>query len=95
MDTNKMRNYVRDEFLEWMVEECERRGECYTTCTTRDRFDRYELVWVQTSWIAWQASRAAVAVELPAFDGYQDHIVRELQEAFIAAIEAQGLKVAP
>ncbi|MGA4454004.1 hypothetical protein [Pseudomonas fortuita] len=43
---------------------------------------------------AWRASREAVVVELPSFDGYKDHIVRELQAAFSGAIEAQGLKVA-
>ncbi|WP_395601176.1 hypothetical protein AB4P95_30155 (plasmid) [Pseudomonas sp. A1437] len=33
------------------------------------------------------------AVDLPAFDGYQAHIVRELQAAFVQACEKAGIKV--
>lgn len=48
---------------------------------------------VQRYWFGWRASREALRVELPAFAGYQDHIVRELQAAFTASVEAAGLKV--
>lgn len=43
--------------------------------------------------LIWQASRQAVVVELPSFDGYRDFVVRELQAAFTGACEAQGLRV--
>lgn len=43
---------------------------------------------VKDAWWAWQASREAVVVELP------DHF-RPSREEVIAAIQAQGLKVAP
>lgn len=42
----------------------------------------------------WQASREAVVVELPSFEGYKDYIVRELQAAFTEQAGRQGLKVA-
>jgi hypothetical protein len=56
----------------------------------------YDTYWVETVWWAWQASRAAVVVDLPeglvsadgqgvSLDGFR----------VVAAIEAAGLKVAP
>ena len=36
---------------------------------------------------------ASVSVTLPAFDGYKDFVVRELQAAFTAACESRGIKV--
>lgn len=44
---------------------------------------------------AWQASRAAVVVSVPAFDEYPASMERDMQQSLRAAIEAQGLKVKP
>lgn len=41
------------------------------------------------------AQPAPAAVDLPAFDGYQAHIVRELQAAFVQACEKVNIKVKP
>lgn len=107
MTNEKIRDHIRDAFLEWLAEECERRGESYAACTALDRFGRYTLVWVQTSWIAWQASRAALAVELPPAcpmpeepeeaidDSHMDayHAANKMRKACAASIKAAGVKV--
>lgn len=81
-DTNKM----REEFEMWAEKENK-------WLIDRDSFGNYVYGFVRDSWNAWQASRQAVVVELPSFDGYVDHIVRELQAAFTEQVEAQGLRV--
>ena len=92
MGTNKMRDISREQFesfardvLDWSDDEF------------RLASDGKSYYWGSTgeAWVFWQASRQAVVVELPSFEGYKDHIVRELQAAFTGAIERQGLKVAP
>ncbi len=45
--------------------------------------------------LIWQASREAVEVELPRFDDYPASMEHDMRESLRAAIEAQGLKVAP
>lgn len=92
----KMTNFILDGFLEWLADECDQRQESYTICSTQDQFGRFEWVWVQTSWVAWQASRAALAVELPeayATDADGHWLIRLAEVKKI--IEAQGLKVTP
>ena len=98
--SEKKRDYVRDEFLEWLADECRLRGESYTICTDQDRFDRYRLVWVQTSWIAWQASREAVVVERPDKcefaepGGDYENGYRQGIRSMVDMVEAEGIKVA-
>ncbi|MEE5162204.1 hypothetical protein V2J73_02885 [Pseudomonas alliivorans] len=96
MNTEEMQNYFLDEFLEWMVDECDARGESYTLCIERDGFGRFLYVWVQTSWVAWQASREALVIELPDQYKYADpgeavHVISDCR----SAIEAAGVKVSP
>lgn len=93
MDTNKMRDISREQFEAWYLEKHCGGIDRVKTCSNAP--DTYYYTDTQTKWVAWQASREAVAVELPSFEGYKDHIVRELQAAFSGAIERQGLKVAP
>jgi len=50
---------------------------------------------VQRYWLGWQASRAALSVEIPQFDDYPASMEREMQESLRAVIEAAGLKVKP
>lgn len=84
---------IRDEFEAWVVANWPNQS--------LDRFNplhgvtegEYTFFTVQQCWQAWQASRAALVIELPLFAGYQDHIVRELQAAFTASVEAADLKV--
>lgn len=54
----------------------------------------YTSVYTKAAWWAWQASREAVVVELPAWEGANHHRLIPLR-ATESAIEAQGLKVAP
>ncbi|QQN29330.1 hypothetical protein [Pseudomonas syringae group genomosp. 3] len=94
MNTEEMQNYVLDEFLEWMIDECDARGESYTLCTERDGFGRFLYVWVQTSWVAWQASRETLVIELPQQSGANldwNQAIRYCHQA----IEAAGVKVKP
>ena len=104
-DTNKM----RDEFEAAFAQETVRRAvedgllelnesaellACTICVMAKDRDgDTYGEVHFASAWWAWQASRQAVVVELPSFDGYRDFVVRELQAAFTGACEAQGLRV--
>lgn len=50
---------------------------------------------VQHCWDAWQASRAALSIELPVFDDYPASIDAEMRDSLRDAIEAAGLKVKP
>ncbi|MCX2694300.1 hypothetical protein OO256_25465 [Pseudomonas sp. DCB_CB] len=89
MDTNKMREISREQFesfardvLDWADDEF------------RLASDGKSYYWGATgeAWVFWQASREAVVVELPADDGMDGHL---WAPEVVAAIEAQGLKVAP
>lgn len=89
MDTNKMRDISRDQFehhyhIELGYEECDFHmdGDRYVCQATEDR------------WYAWEASRAAVVVELPT--EWRTNVGKMLPTPAVRdAIEAQGLKVAP
>lgn len=88
MSIEKMREEFEAAFVENEVRLCGEgmRGSALYMIET-------DVVTVRIGWWAWQASRAAVVVELPSFSGYRDHVVRELQAAFKYAAEAQGLRV--
>lgn len=94
MTTDKM----REEFEAAVIERFKESGflevEIRTEMLVRDGDDYYDSS-VSTYWHFWKASRAAVVVELPAFTGYVDYIVRELQASFRQQAEAAGLQVAP
>lgn len=57
----------------------------------------YELPGLEGAWWGWQASRAAVVVTLPRITGHEyDPLAdADYREGCRAAIEAQGLRVAP
>ncbi|AMA46263.1 hypothetical protein [Pseudomonas alabamensis] len=88
MDTNKMRDVSREQFEHHYLVELS-----YEECDFHMDGDRY--VWQATEdrWYAWQASRAAVVVELP--DPNEVHDTGDYCAEAIDAIEAQGLKVLP
>lgn len=81
-DTNKMRDPVREQFEKWKN----------YPLPPLNSDGQYDKEWLQREWLAWQASRQAVVVELPSFYGYRDFVVRELQAAFTGACETQGLR---
>ncbi|QDC04716.1 hypothetical protein FH041_07155 [Pseudomonas sp. SWI7] len=85
MDTNKMR--------EQFETSPKFRGMDFTRSSTHPEF--YESPYANGAWDGWQASRAAVVVELPMFDGYPASMERDMRESLRSAIEAQGLKVTP
>ncbi|AFO47202.1 hypothetical protein [Pseudomonas putida] len=93
MDTNKM----REQFEQW----AKNRYSWHLHDDARDPEERTLASWngdaygnriVEGMWQAWQASREAVVVELLADDGMDGHL---WAPDVVAAIEAQGLKVAP
>lgn len=95
MDTNKMRDISREQFesfardvLDWSDDEF------------RLASDGKSYYWGSAgeAWVFWQASRAAVVVELPGtewFGEYSQEAARVMRDGCAEAIEAQGLKVAP
>lgn len=84
MDINKM----REQFEAWVLREYPNQA------MGRFADGEYHSTTVQYCWLAWQASRAAVVVELPA--EWSTKIGNMLPPPAVrSAIEAQGLKVAP
>lgn len=93
MDTNKM----RERFEAWVLREYPNQA--------MGRFSdgEYQSATVQYCWLAWQASREAVVVELPARKVYESHAdTSSFKDGFNRChtesrdlIEGQGLKVAP
>ena len=106
MDTNKMRDISREQFEGWYLEKhC---GGIDRVKTCSNARDTYYYTDTQTKWVAWQASREAVVVELPALaEPFESELSAapiytfqgEGRNAAIAecreAIEAQDLRVAP
>ncbi|WP_460091150.1 hypothetical protein [Pseudomonas sp. S2_E02] len=90
-----MSNKMRDEFEEWAAEEAEVRGVGTLLGLMKDEHhDRYSMIWTQTAWVAWQASRAALVVELP--KPWQTNVGAMLTPNGVRfAIESAGLKVTP
>ncbi|MEW9857864.1 hypothetical protein [Pseudomonas putida] len=91
MDTNKMREqfeqrYPVPEGACWNAEQGRYVLFHLKLCTVA-KYERFV-----ENWVCWQASREAVVVELPADDGMDGHL---WAPEVVAAIEAQGLKVAP
>ena len=74
----------REQFEEWFYE--------YTGCDPKD--SRYANM-VEMYWMAWQASRAAIEIELPAviWDMSEDGSQHYDREDVIDAIQSVGLKV--
>lgn len=105
-----MSKKMREEFEEWAADEAEVRGVGVLLGLMQDEHhDRYSMIWTQTAWMAWQASRAALVVELPPphpepdepdeaiDDSHMDafHAANGMRHACSKAIEAAGLKVTP
>ena len=104
MDTNKMRDISREQFEAWYLEKHCGGIDRVKTCSNAP--GTYYYTDTQTKWVAWQASREAVVVELPnrAAEAYREEFddleggsfneaayIRDVRKV----IEAVGLKVAP
>jgi len=86
MDAKKMREEFEASMqgMTFSVDLSRGNHGCYRSLRTHELY---------CSWVSsWQASREAVVVELPADDGMDGHL---WAPDVVAAIEAQGLKVAP
>lgn len=97
---------MREEFEAWASEEAEVRGVgTLLGLMTDEHHDRYSMIWTQTAWMAWQASRAAIEVELPIAHGaprnsssYQEGIADGFERGVYrcqGAIESLGLRIKP
>ena len=72
-----MSEQIRDGFESW----------CKTLGFNIDKFDGdYIISSTDWAWKIWQASRAAMVVELP--DGYKDRYLDKYQEGFNDAVES-------
>lgn len=97
MDTNKMRDISREQFETFALSA---EGGLFAGHLTKGEDGEYLNYAAQCYWLFWQASRAAVVVELPSAiesppyacfqSGWND-----MRGEAVDAIEAQGLKVAP
>lgn len=99
MDTNKMRDPVREQFEAWMHREFAWPIGLLSLAWDEST-GTYKEANFHIGWTAWKASRAAVVVELPSAiesppyacfqSGWND-----MRGEAVDAIEAQGLRVAP
>lgn len=94
MDTNKMRDISREQFEQTWCYAMRNDEGVPAARPLRSLVDpeKYRGSGVNAAWYWWQASRAAVVLELPAFDDYPASMERDMQQSLRAAIEAQGLK---
>ncbi|MBZ3666249.1 hypothetical protein [Pseudomonas monteilii] len=90
MNTNKMRDSVREQFEKFALSS---EGGLFPGHLAKGEDGEYLNYAAQCYWLFWQASREAVVVELPRFDDYPASMERDMRESLRAAIEAQGLKV--
>lgn len=96
MDTNKM----RDTYEAWAIQDAASVGRDLVIDREGDWYIGKDAQFLNLGWASWQASRAAVVVELPSAiesppyacfqSGWND-----MRGEAVDAIEAQGLKVAP
>ncbi len=89
-----MSDKMREEFEEWAAEEAEVRGVgTLLGLMTDEHHDRYSMIWTQTAWMAWQASREALVVDLPEFFDCGAGGLVIGKDELIPALEAAGVKV--
>ncbi|WKL65490.1 hypothetical protein Q1Z72_19575 [Pseudomonas qingdaonensis] len=91
MDTNKMRDISREQFETFALSA---EGGLFAGHLTKGEDGEYLNYAAQCYWLFWQASREAVVVHLPQPFVGDDFTMYDGKE-ICAAIEAQGLKVAP
>lgn len=92
MDTNKMRDSVREQFEKFALSS---EGGLFPGHLAKGEDGEYLNYAAQCYWLFWQASRESVVVELPKFEDYPASMERDMRESLRSSIEAQGMKVAP
>ncbi|WP_207877473.1 hypothetical protein [Pseudomonas sp. 32_A] len=105
METNKMREQFEAAYVEEMAAYCGQdiRRRAKANLEWRQENGDYRDPMVRLAYWAWQASREALVVELPARQVYESHAdTSSFKDGFNRChtesrdlIEAQGLKVAP
>lgn len=84
---------MREQFEAWADSE----GYVMDSIWGVDGHHGYEDEDTQYAWglfkFSWQASRAALSIELPVFDDYAASIDAEMRDSLRDAIESAGLKV--
>jgi hypothetical protein len=57
----------REQFEQWATEEAEKRNYAHMKhlLTRHPVTGEYNTTWVDSAWMGWQASRAAIVIELP------------------------------
>lgn len=95
MSSDKM----REEFEHWECDSDEGPQTDPMWMDYSDEHNAFRILAVQANWIVWQASRAAVVVELPKPGEYANALgdyakgSRQARRDAVDAIEAAGLKV--
>lgn len=94
MDTNKMREHFEAALVAMHV--ATGMPECDARTFLEIGSNGYTSVYTKAAWWAWQASREAVAIDLSMLAHQHDEgpLYYRVDDVH-AAIEAQGLKVAP
>lgn len=83
----------REQFEDWYMENWGHREDDHETLFERepDCPEDYYRIGVRLAHHSWQASRAAIEIELPAWDEYDT--TRQYQEATQDKLESKGLRV--
>lgn len=92
-----MNDWMREEFEEWAAEEAEVRGVGELIGLLKDeRHDRYAMIWTQTAWMAWQASRESLVIDLPSVQciDVHDYSARDVLSFCEKAVRDSGAKTA-
>ncbi len=88
MDTSKMRDISREQFEAWAHRKAVVSGYQFLSfLLVKNEDGSYQTAWVDNAWMGWQASREAVAVELPTFEDYPASMERDMRESLRSAIE--------
>lgn len=75
-------NLVREEFEEWAAKEAEIRGIGETIGLMLDEHhDRYSMIWTQTAWMAWQASRSELQATIAQLRQHKNDYMEAAEEA--------------
>lgn len=84
---------MREGFEDWYAQSWSDEDPRFETAFAVDDRGQYQWSYVNDAWVVWNASRAAVVVELPRVCQSDDPF--ELKRDIIDELEALGLKVKP
>ena len=95
-----MNEEMREDFEEWVVEYCNKINYSMKNKATKRNGDYYALMWVDSAWIGWQASREAMKpIKLPTkmknTESSECYYYNDAIDECKEAIEQAGYKVEP